>query len=162
MKKLKKIIRFLMILLATTSFFAFIGYFIVMFFWRFNILDLSHYRSLYVFWMKGGVFNTFSDLSLLLCLLLLPILIIKYTKKLYKQGFWKNVLSPFIKLYKRVTRPKNLETEHVSIKNLGAKDKTLEEIIADKIKEKGEKQHQNTLQDIRSQITEKIKENESQ
>ncbi len=163
MKKLKKLLKFISIFLTTTLFLSFIGHQIIKFFWNFDIFSITSYAKLVEFWENGGVFKTFKDLSLIVCLLLLPISIIVSTYKLYKKGFWKTVLFPLIFTYRKLTRPKNLEPEHVSIKNLGAKEKTLDEIISEKIKEKGQNQENNyTIKDIRSQISQKIKENETQ
>lgn len=56
-----------------------------------------------------------------------------------------------------------MEVEHVIIKNLGNKDKTLDEIISEKMKEKGEnKQEENTSRSLREQIAAKIEENKKQ
>ena len=72
-------------------------------------------------------------------------------------------MSPFFKLYKKFTRPKKLDVEHVSIKNLGSKSRSLDEIIADKMKEKGEKvSQQYTTIDIRQQVSAKVEENKIQ
>ena len=72
-------------------------------------------------------------------------------------------MSPVLKLYRKVTRPKNMEPEHVSIKNLGSKERTLDEIISDKLKEKGESLIQNKESiSLRQQISAKIEENEKQ
>ena len=69
---------------------------------------------------------------------------------------------PIIKTYRRLTRPKSMDMEHVVVKNLGVKDKSLDDIIANKIKE----EHQNTAashitRDLRQQISAKIEENEN-
>ena len=163
MKKLKKLLKFVSIFLTTTFFLSLIGGQIIKFFWNFDNFGATSYIKLVDFWENGGVFKTFKDISLIVCLLLLPIFIIISTNKLYKKGFWKTVLYPLIFSYKRLTRPKNLEPEHVSIKNLGAKDRTLDEIISEKIKEKGQNQEtSHTITDIRSQISQKIQENETQ
>ena len=160
---MKKLLRYVLIFLTTSSFLLLIGGQIIKFFWNFDIFGATSYIKLTDFWENGGVFKTFKDISLILCLLLLPIFIIISTNKLYKKGFWKTVLYPLIFLYKRLTRPKNLEPEYVSIKNLGAKDRTLEEIISEKIKEKGQNQeNSHTIKDIRNQISQKIQENETQ
>ena len=56
-----------------------------------------------------------------------------------------------------------MEVEHVSIKNLGIKDKSLDEIISAKLKEKGEDQTSvHTIKDIRQQISAKLEENKKQ
>lgn len=160
---MKKTIRFMSILSVLFVFWAYIGRIFFKFFWNFDIFSSKHYLGLYQFWEKGGVFKSFKDISLILCLIILPIVWIKTTKRFYKQGFWKSVLSPVIKIYKKLSYPKNLEVEHVSIKNLGAKDRSLEEIISDKLKEKGESTNQkaNTTQNLREQVSAKLKENEN-
>ena len=56
-----------------------------------------------------------------------------------------------------------MEIEHVSLKNIGGKDKTLDEIITDKIKEQnGNGASGHTSTNIRRQIAAKIEENEKE
>lgn len=56
-----------------------------------------------------------------------------------------------------------MEVEHIAIKNLGEKNKTLDEIIAEKAKNRGEgKNIGHTSQNLRQQIAAKIEENEKQ
>ena len=163
MKKIKKFIRFLLILSVCFVFFTYVGRIVSVFLWNFDILSSKPYISLYLFWENGGVFNSFRDITLILYLFFLPIFFWKSICLLYKKGFWKTVLTPFVKIYTRLTRPNNMEVEHVSIKNLGAKDKSIDEIISDKLKQKGET-HNNTnsvTRNLRQQVAEKIKENEN-
>lgn len=160
MKKIKKILTFSAIAIVITIIFGSICQVLFNWFWSFDILDRRSYQTLLSWWEEGGVFNTFRDCSLGVSLLLFPIICFGISYKLYKQGFWKTILSPFIKLYHACTRPKNMEVEHVSIKNLGVKDKPLEEIIADKIKqEKVESTANNASKTIRQQIAAKLEEN---
>ena len=56
-----------------------------------------------------------------------------------------------------------MEIEHVSIKNLGEKDKTLDEIIKAKIEKEGKNlSRSHEVADLRKQIAAKIEENEKQ
>ena len=56
-----------------------------------------------------------------------------------------------------------MEVEHVTIKNLGGKDKTLDEIISEKIKEQGQDNSSaHVVRDLRKQISAKIEDNEKQ
>ena len=55
-----------------------------------------------------------------------------------------------------------MEVEHVTIKNLGGKDKTLDEIIEEKIKEENKSANGNMVSDLRKQIAAKIEENEKE
>lgn len=162
MKKIKKMLKFILILLTVATFIIFFSGYVFIFFWKFDILKEASYIKLQNFWNNGGVFRTFKDISLLVCLMLLPISIIISTKKLYKEGFWKTILTPFVMLWKKATNPKREEIQSVTIKNLGAKDKTLDDIINEKMKEKLKEETKNTIQDIRNQISTKIKENETQ
>lgn len=158
---MKKIVRFLTISSVTFIIIGFVGRFIFLLLWQFDIFNPKSYMVLYKYWEKGGVFNTFRDCSLGLSLFLLPILWLLWSHRLYKKGFWKSILKPLNKLYRHITNPKNLEVEHVSIKNLGGKDKTLDEIIAEKIKaENATSSH--ASKDLRKQISAKIEENEKQ
>jgi len=158
MKKLKKFIRFLFILIAVFVALAYCSRVVFMYFWGINTFDTKSYIKLYNLWESGYVFKSFSDISLLFMLVAIPIFWINSSIKLYKKGFWKTIAAPFVKIYRLLTRPKNMEVEHVSIKNLGVKDKSLEEIISAKIKEKGEDiGTSNTTKDIRQQISAKLK-----
>jgi hypothetical protein len=138
--------------------FTFFGRFIFQLFWNFDILDARDYNTLYKFWENGGVFKTFRDCTLAVSLILFPIAWLCVSKKLYKYGLGKFLLLPIIATYRKVTRPKSLEIEHVSIKNIGVKDKTIDEIISEKIKGG----FANTSLDIRKQISAKIEENVKQ
>lgn len=163
MKKLKKFFRFIFILIVVTIFFIFICSHLFQFLWNFDIFNSDNYKRVTIYWEKGGVFKTFKDVSLVFSFVLFPILSIIVSFKLYKKGFWKTILYPFYKIYRFFTRPKVTEVEHVSIKNLGAKSRTIDEIISDKIKEKGENTtSQHTIMDIRQQISAKLEENEKQ
>ena len=98
-----------------------------------------------------------------LFLFLMPVIWLVLSYKLYKYGLVKFLLNPLVKLYRRITRPKTMEVEHVSIKNLGGKDKTLDEIIAEKVeKQRGNKSAGHASQNLRRQIAAKIEENEKQ
>ena len=93
----------------------------------------------------------------------MPVIWLVLSYKLYKYGLVKFLLNPLVKLYRRITRPKTMEVEHVSIKNLGGKDKTLDEIIAEKVeKQRGNKSAGHASQNLRRQIAAKIEENEKQ
>ena len=163
MKKIKKFFKFTLISCFTLVVFAYVGRFFFNLFWDFDIISPKSYIVLVNYWNEGGNFKEFKELSLLVCLILFPIYWLKSSIKMYKNGFFKTLMSPFVKLYRKFTRPQKMEPEHVSIKNLGSKDKTLDEIISDKIKEKGG----NSLQskessNLRQLISAKIEENEKQ
>lgn len=112
------------------------------------------------YWEKGGVFNTFKDYALGTSLLLLPIVWLCASYKLYKYGVVKFLTTPIIKIYRKITAPKEMDVEHISIKNLGSKDRTLDEIISDKRKEMGEDTKQELVsKNLRKQISAKIGEN---
>lgn len=163
MKKLKKFFRFCLISIVVLAFVIYVGRILLRFIWNFDILNADSYKIMYDYWEKGGVFNTFRDCSLGIALLLLPIIWLILSYKLYKYGFWKFIFTPVVKVYRHFSRPKNMEVEHVSIKNLGAKDKTLDEIISEKIKEKeGNAAHEHMAKNIRQQIAAKIEENTKQ
>lgn len=160
---MKKIFRFSIISLVIFIVLGYIARITFKLLWNFDLIDAKSYQILYNYWEKGGVFNTFRDCSLVVSLLLLPVLWLIASHKVYKKGFWKTVLSPIEKLYNKMTRPKNMEVEHVSLKNLGGKDRTLDEIIADKIKaEKSNATSAHTVRDIRKEISARIEENEKQ
>ncbi len=163
MKKLKKMLRFSMISALVLVVFIFIFRALFRLIWNFDILSWEPYQKIIDFWNKGGNFNTTKDCSLLAGLVLMPVIWLIASYKLYKYGLKKFLTVPIIKLYRRLTRPKNMEIEHVTIRNLGSKDKTLDEIIADKIKEHGESTGLgHTSKDLRQQISAKIGENEKQ
>lgn len=161
MKKLMNLLRFSTISVFMLVFVIGVGHVLFKLFWNFDILNQKSYQILYDYWEKGGVFNTFRDCSLALSLLATPIIWLKLSYKIYKKGFWKSVFSIFDKSYRHLTRPKNMEIEHVSLKNIGGKDKTLDEILTDKIKEQnGSSSTEHMSRDIRKQIAAKIEENE--
>lgn len=160
MKKLKKMIKFTFISLLVLVVVTYIGRFLFLLFWNFDILKGSSYIKVYKYWNGGGEFKNFKDCSLVVCLLLFPIVWYKLSNKLYKYGLTNFILNPIIKGYRRATRPKSLEVEHVSIKNIGKKDKSLDEIISDKLKEKNiSMSSEQTSKNIRQQISSKIGEN---
>ena len=163
MKKLRKFIRFSVISFIVLIVFLFISRIVLKLIWNFDILALKSYRIMLEYWEKGGVFSTFKDLSLGAFFILFPILWLICSYKLYKYGLGRFLATPIIKIYRKMTRPKNMEVEHVCIKNLGNKDKSLDEIISEMIKEKGTSdQTENTCRSLREQIAAKIKENEKQ
>lgn len=163
MKKIGKMIRFLSSSVIVFVVLAYVGQFLFKLLWKFDIFNIQSYRIMYEYWENGGVFNTFRDCSLGVCLILLPIAWLILSYKLYKYGLGKFFGKPFITLYRRLTRPKNMEIEHVSIKNLGSKDKTLDEIIKDKIEQEGgNKGASHEAANLRKQIAAKIEENEKQ
>lgn len=142
---------------------GYIARFIFKLFWNFDLLNAKSYELLSKYWNGGGVFNTFHDCSLGASLFLLPVFWLWWSYKLYKRGFWKSVLSPIDKLYHKMTRPKDMEIKHVSLKNLGGKDKTLDEIISDKIKaQKGDASTEHMARNLRKEIAAKLEENEKQ
>lgn len=163
MKKLKKMVRFCFISALVLVVFVFIFRMLFRLIWNFDILSWEPYQKIIDFWNKGGNFNTTRECSLLAGLVLMPIIWLLASYKLYKYGLKKFLTTPIIKIYRRLTRPKNMEVEHVVIKNLGLKDKTLDEIITDKIKEQGESMGLgHTSKNLRQQISSKIGENEKQ
>lgn len=163
MKKLKKFVRFLAISFVLSIFFLYISRILLKLIWNFDILSAKSYQIILEYWEKGGVFNTFKDISLGIAFILLPIIWLVCSYKLYKYGVGRFLSKPIIKIYRKITRPKNMEIEHISIKNLGNKDKTLDEIISEKMKEKRiNNQSESVCRSLREQISAKIKENEKQ
>lgn len=163
MKKIAKLLRFTTISAFVLAVLAYIGQFLFKLFWNFDLLNQKSYQVLYNYWEKGGVFNTFRDCSLGVALFLFPVIWLAVSHKIYKKGFWKSILALIDKSYRKITRPQNMEIEHVSLKNIGGKDKTLDEIITDKIKEQnGNISGRHTSANIRKQIAAKIEENEKE
>ena len=162
MKKIKKFVRFLAIAVVVFVVLGYISQFLFKILWNFEIFNHKSYELIYEYWEKGGVFNTFKDCSLAASLFLLPIIGLILSYKLYKFGLVKFITLPISKLYRRLTRPKVMEVEHVTIKNLGGKDKTLDEIIDEKIKEENKSANGNMVSDLRKQIAAKIEENEKE
>ncbi len=163
MKRIKNFIRFLSISIIVFFILGYVYQFLFKLLWNFDLFNRVSYDIMYDFWEKGGVFRTFRDCSLAVALCLTPIIGLILSYKLYKYGLIKFLTTPIIKLYRLITRPKVMEIEHVSIKNLGGKDKTLDEIISEKIeKEKKIDSDENTVQNLRKQIAAKIEENEKQ
>ncbi|MCM1323106.1 MAG: hypothetical protein NC218_02880 [Acetobacter sp.] len=162
MKKIGKLLRFMTISIFVLAAQLCVGQIVFKVLWNFDLLNRESYQMLYNYWEKGGVFNTFRDCSLGAVLLLFPIIWLIISHKIYKRGFWKSIISIIDKSYRKITRPQSLEIEHVSIKNIGGKDKTLEEIITDKIKEQNNNTGGHTSVNIRKQIAAKIEENEKE
>lgn len=163
MKKIKNFLRFTIISAFVFVVLALIGQVVFRLFWNFELLNKESYSVLVEYWEKGGVFNTFRDCSLALSLLFWPILWLMWSYKIYKKGFWKTVVSIIDKTYRKLTRPQSLEIEHVSLKHIGGKDKTLDEIITDKIKERNADTGTNHMSaNLRRQIAAKIGENEKE
>ncbi len=163
MKKIGKMVRFLSSSIIVLVGLVYVGQFIFKVLWKFDILNVKSYQIMYEYWEKGGVFNTFRDCSLGFSLIALPIIWLVLSNKLYKYGLGKFFSRPFSKLYRRLTRPKNMEIEHVSIKHLGEKDKSLDEIIKAKMEKDGKNTgRSHEVADLRKQIAAKIEENEKQ
>lgn len=163
MKKLKKFGRFCAISAVTLAPVLLICQFLFKLIWKFDILNRNSYRVVAEYWNKGGVYNTPRDWCLGIAFLLIPVFWLKLSHKIYKFGFWKFIFYPIIVIYRKATRPKSMEVEHVTIKNLGGKDKTLDEIISEKIKEQGQDGGSaHVVRDLRKQISAKIEENEKQ
>lgn len=162
MKKIKNFLRFCFIGAIVLVVFLYIGQFLFKVIWNFNLLDKEPYLEIKKYWDKGHIFGTFRDYSLGLSLIALPIIWFICSYKLYKYGLKKFLTMPIIKTYRRLTRPKSMDVEHVVVRNLGVKDKSLDDIIANKIKE----EHPNAgashiTRDLRQQISAKIEENEN-
>ncbi len=164
MKKVKKFFRFCFISLLLFAIFIPISNIIFRLIWNFELLNPKTYSLIAEYWEEGGVFSTAKDYTLGAALLLLPIIWLVCSYKLYKYGLLKFLLSPITKIYRYFTRPKKMDVEHVSIKHLGEKDQSLDEIIAARIKEqnKGTETQSQTIRDLRKQISTKIGENENQ
>jgi len=163
MKKIKNFIRFAFISVIVLVLVVGVCRFLFRLFWNFDILNYASYVKVANYWEAGGVFNTFKDCSLGFCLLMLPLVWLFLSYKLYKYGLMKFLTMPIIKTYRHFSRPKNMDIEHVTIKNMGSKDRTLDEIIADRLKEKKEKTSvSHAAKDIRRQIAAKMEENENQ
>ena len=163
MKKIKNFIRFCVVSFIVLMVFVYVGRIFLKLIWNFDILSAKSYQIISEYWEKGGNFSTSKDLSLMAIFVLFPIFWLICSYKLYKYGLGRFLSEPIVKLYRKITRPKNMEIEHIAIKNLGNKDKSLEEIISEKMKEKAiENQEDNTSRSLREQIAAKIKENEKQ
>ena len=156
MKKIFKILSFVFISVLLLILFTIVGRYLFIKILDFDILRKSSYTGLMQVWNSGGKIN----FSLLFCFLIWPSLWLYCSIRLYKYGFWKFIFWPVIKLYIHYTKPKNVEEVHVNIKNLGGKDKNLDEIISQKMKEKGMKSGDTTtIKNLRQQISTKIEEN---
>jgi len=162
MKKIKNFLRFCFISAIVLIVFLYIGRILFRLIWNFDFLTKEPYLIIKKYWDKGHTFGTLRDYGIALSLLAFPIMWLICSYKLYKFGLKKFLTLPIIKTYRRLTRPKVMDVEHVVVKNLGVKDKSLDDIIANKIKE----QHLNTgsnhiTRNIRQQIAAKIEENEN-
>ena len=156
MKKFAKVVCIGSVVLL---FWVAIYYVIFKLIWQFDVLSIRSYKKIHAYWNQGGVFRTFKDCSLLFFMSMFPILCIYYTRKVYKRGFWKTILSPFIKIYRKFTAPEPMDDVHIVIKNLGVKSGSLDEMLADRIKKDGGLSGNKTLiSDIRQQISVKIEE----
>lgn len=163
MKKLKNFFRFSFISILVLIVFIFIARYLFVLLWHFDILSWDSYQMIIDYWNNGGVFNTFKDCSLGVALIAFPIIWLYYSRKLYKYGLKKFFTTPIIKTYRYFTHPKSMEVEHVVVKHMGEKGKSLEDIIADKIKEENKKNgYSSASKDLRKQIAAKIGENEEQ
>ena len=164
MKKLKNFFRFWLISAFVLIFYIFICQILFNLFWNFDILDKKSYLLMAKFWEDGGVFNTFRDVSLIIALILMPIIWLIISRKIYKIGLKKLIIISIEKIYRASTRPETLEIEHVTIKNLGSENKNLDDIIAGKMKEQNQNNTTGGLvsRDLRRRIAAKIEENENQ
>lgn len=161
MKKIKNFLHFSFISALVLVVFIFIGRYLFAFIWHFDILSPKSYQKLIDFWNNGGVFHTFRDCSLCAGLVAFPFVWLYYSHKLHKYGLKKFFTVPLIKTYRYLTRPKTMEIEHVVVKNMGVKDKSLDDIIADKIKEQNKNNGNGySARDLRKQISAKIGEND--
>lgn len=161
MKKIKKALRYIAICCTVFLFLIFVYFYVFKAIWNFNILSVKSYKAMYSFWENGGVFKTFKDCSLLFLMMFFPVLGFYMTARLYKKGFWATILKPINKLYRKFSAPVPMDDVHIVIKNLGAKTGDIDEIISDKLKEKGDSlANSNTTRSIRQQISVKIEENE--
>lgn len=162
MKKIKKFLRFCFISAIVLVFFVYIGQFLFKLIWNFDVLSKEPYLAIKKSWDRGHTFGSLRDYSLALSLIAWPIIWLICSYKLYKFGLKNFLTVPIIKIYRRLTRPKNMEVEHVVVKNLGVRDKSLDDIIANKIKEQNkDKASGHVAQNLRQQISAKIEENEN-
>jgi len=164
MKKIKKLLRLCFISLLILVILLPVCSFLFRLIWNFELLDPKSYSMMADYWEKGGVFKTAKDYTLCFSIILLPIIWLFLSYKLYKYGLIRFLLLPVNKIYHYLSTPKNLEVEHVAIKHLGEKNQTLDEVISERIKKENEKTaggQSQTIKNLRQQISSKIEENEN-
>ena len=163
MKKVKKLFKFCVDSIIVLLVLIFLYRIIILFLWKFDIIDKHSYQLMEQYWNSGGTFNSFKDCMFGLCLLTFPFMWGICSYKVYKKGLLNIILWPIKKIYHSITKPETLEIERVAIKNLRGKDRSLEEIIADKMQEESKKNpSSHTAKELRKQISAKIGENENQ
>ncbi|MBR2273808.1 MAG: hypothetical protein IJ864_03125 [Alphaproteobacteria bacterium] len=163
MKKLKNFFRFCTISTITLVLLTIVARFIFRMIWHFDILDKHSYQLMAEYWNSGGIFNSLQDYSLGLMFLSLPIIWLWISYKTYRFGLMRLLSLPITKIYRYLTRPETYDVEHVKIKNLRGKEKNIEELIAEKIKEENPNSGAaHTVKNLRAQISARIGENKKQ
>ena len=130
---------------------------IVRYIWNFDLFDVSRWKFISEFWQRNGTISGFSDYMFFLSLLVIVIVWIRGWKKFYKIQYVKALLKPFEYFSKKQIEKYSKEDKHVVIKNLTVGEKiTIDDLIAEKIKEEEKTPKTKESENLRQGILQKI------
>lgn len=163
MKKILKFFKFLIILASWSALWLSLMRVVMVRIWNFDLFSPASWRTIVVYWNKGGTIRTVYDYMLFVTIIAVFMVWYIGLKRLYKINFIKIMLKPFAYFsQKQIVKFEN-ESKHIAIKNLVVGEKiTINDLIEEKIKEEGNKQIRKESQSLRENISKKITERKGQ
>ncbi len=132
---------------------------IILYIWNFDFVSQAHWKLIAEFWQKNGTIKSFSDYMLFLTLFLVLLLWYKGVKYFYKLDYLRLMLKPFEYFSNQQIEKYKKEGKHVVIKNLIVGKKiTVDDLIAEKIKEENSQQQEKQADQLRQTLSQKINE----
>ncbi len=127
MKKILKIFRNFLVITGWTFVFLFVSRLLMSLIWSFDFLSYHSWSIFSNFWNTGGVFKSFPDIMLLICLFMLPFLWFFGLRKSLKLNYVRFFLSPFVAI-NRFLSPNNTVPERIVLKNVKSTQQMIEDI----------------------------------
>ena len=162
-KKILKFIKFLFVLIFWSALWLSLMRFVMRHVWNFDFASTTSWRTISIYWNKGGTIKTAHDYMLFITILFVLAMWYIGLKRLYHVNFIKLILKPFEYFSKKRIAKMQNESKHVALKNLVVGEKiTLDDLIEEKIKEESHSQGQKESQNLRENISKKITERKGQ
>lgn len=161
MKKFIKYLRWIFIFIGWTTFYLWFVYFIMNYFWHFNIFEKRYWLIISEFWNRGGVIDQFSEYMFLIMLILVIPCWFLGLKKAQELPYIKIILFPIFWYNDYINRKYASEPEHIVLKNMGGgkvnkqtPQQMMEEMISSRMPQATEKKDLNANK-IRSNFEQK-------
>ncbi len=156
LKKILKLIKFLIVGIIWTIVFFKLVNFILDYFWNFNLLSAQSWQLINSYWEAGGVIRTWQDYLLLFIFVLYIPLWLWGWKKCYHIDYIQLLLEPFALYNKKTLENYEKDISKLKIKNMGTKLMKAEEELEMKSKPKEPIRTDEEVNKIRQAVAEKI------